>query len=162
MILRLSNITGSAIDPALAMLPMLMDTPTARIQLLAIGLQESRFEYRRQLGGGPAKSFWQMERGGGCAGIVRHPAVRDLTKWMCQERGCAFTALAIWNAIENDDILAAACARLLLWTDPKLLPRLGDVQGAWDYYERVWRPGKPHRETWDAFYAAAKAEVVGI
>ncbi len=36
-------------------------------------------------------------------------------------------------------------ARLLLWTDAKPLPAIGDEQGAWDYYLRNWRPGKPTR-----------------
>lgn len=177
--LRLANIVETAINPALAMLPAKMDTKGARVQLLATGLQESRFEHRAQIVytgrtvpgpdgkavkeqvKGPARSFWQMERGGGCAGLVRHPASRDLMKQVCIERGCAFTALAIWNAIENDDVLAAAAARLLYWTDPKPLPAIGDAGGAWDYYIRVWRPGKPHPSTWPALYAQAVAEVTG-
>lgn len=159
--LRLANIVETAINPALAWLPPKMDSAAARVQLLAMGLQESRFEYRRQMNNGPAKSFWQMERGGGCAGLVRHRASRDLMKQACIDRGCAFTALAIWNAIENDDILAAIAARLLLWTDPKPLPSVNDPGAAWDLYIRVWRPGRPHPSTWPAFHAQAVAEVTG-
>ncbi|WP_440466979.1 hypothetical protein ACKI1H_27705 [Pseudomonas sp. YH-1] len=33
--------------------------PDMIAMLLAIGLQESRFTYRRQMGNGPAKFFWQ-------------------------------------------------------------------------------------------------------
>ncbi|MNG31598.1 hypothetical protein D3C84_1174300 [compost metagenome] len=62
---------------------------------------------------------------------------------------------AVYVAIEHDDVLAAALARLLLWTDPGKLPKLGDEQGAWDLYLRTWRPGKPHPETWPALYAQA-------
>lgn len=159
--LRLANIVETAINPALAMLPPKMDTASARVQLLATGLQESRFEHRRQMNNGPAKSFWQMERGGGCTGVVKHPAARDLMKQVCIARSCAFTPLAIWNAIEHDDVLAAAAARLLLWTDPKPLPSAGDAGGAWDYYIRVWRPGRPHPSTWPALYAQAVEEVTG-
>lgn len=163
--LRLANIVETAINPALAMLPPGMDKANARVQLLATGLQESRFEHRAQIvnggGKGPARGFWQFERGGGCTGVVKHPAVRDITKWLCEQRGCAFTPAAIWTAIETDDVLAAALARLLYWTDPKPLPKIGDAQGAWDYYLRVWRPGKPHRHTWDALYAQAVNEVTG-
>src|SRR5690606_40338324 len=60
-----------AIDCALCVLPDPMDTPEARVMLLAIGFQESRFKHRRQLVGnpprptGPAKSFWQAEQAGG-------------------------------------------------------------------------------------------------
>lgn len=179
MMLRLANIVETAINPAMAMLPPKMDSAGARVQLLATGLQESRFEHRAQIVftgrtvrgpdgravkeqvKGPARSFWQMERGGGCAGLVRHPASRDLMRKLCEARGCAFTPLAIWTLIEHDDVLAASAARLLYWTDPAPLPAIGDSQGAWDYYIRVWRPGKPHRHTWDAFYAQAAAEVTG-
>lgn len=165
MLLRLANIVETAINPALAMLPSAMDSLAARVQLIATGLQESRFEHRFQVvkggGKGPARGFFQFERGGGCTGVVKHPAVRDLTKWMCEQRGCAFTPLAIWQAIENDDVLAAALARLLYWTDPKRLPAIGDADGAWAYYLRVWRPGQPHRHTWDNLYDRAVNEVTG-
>lgn len=165
MMLRLANIVETAINPALSMLPRAMDTAEARIQLLATGLQESRFEHRYQIvnggGKGPARSFWQMERGGGCTGVVKHPAVRDLTRRLCELRGCAFTPAAIWTAIETDDVLAAAMARLLYWTDAARLPAIGDADGAWAYYLRVWRPGKPHPETWPALYARAVNEVTG-
>jgi hypothetical protein len=32
---------------------------------------------------------------------------------------------------------------------------VGDVAGAWALYMRVWRPGKPHRQTWPALYQHA-------
>ena len=42
-----------------------------------------------------------------------------------------------------------------VYTDPKALPEIGDAQAAWDLYHRVWRPGKPHRQTWDDLYRIA-------
>ncbi len=54
-------------------------------------------------------------------------------------------------------MLAAAFARLLLLTDAKPLPQIGDVQGAWAYYVRNWRPGKPHPDTWPGLYKQAQA-----
>ncbi|MNL86831.1 hypothetical protein D3C87_2157110 [compost metagenome] len=56
-------------------------------------------------------------------------------------------------------MLAAGVARLLLWTDPKTLPSIGDVDAAWALYLRTWRPGKPHPQTWPALHALAVAEV---
>lgn len=53
------------------------------------------------------------------------------------------------------DPLWYVLGRLLLYTDPKSLPEIGDAQAAWDLYQRVWRPGKPHRQTWDDLYAVA-------
>ena len=44
------NPVPEILDPALALLPPSMDTVRARMMLLAIGLQESRFEHRRQIG----------------------------------------------------------------------------------------------------------------
>jgi hypothetical protein len=157
----MSTIPHAAINAALALLPGAMDTPEARVMLLAIGLQESRFAHRRQLVGspprptGPAKGFWQFERGGGCRGVITHPASRYWMARVCHQRGVALTAQALWDAIEHDDVLAAAAARLLLFTDPRRLPQLGDEAAAWQTYIRVWRPGKPHRHTWPALHAQA-------
>lgn len=156
-----------AVNKALYLLPHQMHTPEARVMIYAIGLQESLFQHRRQLikkGGqllplGPAKGLWQFERGGGCKGVVEHKASRYWMHHVCQARAVAFNATAIWNAIEHDDVLAAAAARLLLFTDPKKLPALGDEAGAWNLYMRTWRPGKPHRATWPALYAEAMKEM---
>lgn len=152
--MTLQTINDAAISPALALLPAAMDTPAARVMLLAIGLQESRFIDRRQLVGspprptGPAKSFWQAEQGGGMvSGVRTHAATRDLAAQLYRARGVAADNAAIWNAIEQDDVLAAGLARLLLWSDPGRLPRIGDEEGAWLLYLRTWRPGAYSRGT---------------
>lgn len=158
--MTLDQITRVGINPAMKLLPELMDSPRARAQLLAIGLQESRFEHRFQvLNGttakGPARSFWQFERGGGCKGVVQHELSKPHMRRICQARGIAFTASALWIAMETDDVAAAAAARLLLWTDSQRLPELGDEKGAWALYLRTWRPGKPKPDTWPVFYRQA-------
>jgi hypothetical protein len=168
--LRLANIVETAINPALAMLPKNMDSPKARVMLLAIGLQESRFEHRAQIvaggGKGPARGFWQFECGtrasrGGVWGVYLHNASTEQLRLLCRERDCNFDPRAIWSQIERDDVLAAGVARLLLWTDPGPLPEIGDEAGAWELYaERCWRPGKPHRKTWAECYRQAVEEVV--
>ncbi len=157
----LQTIIQTAINPALALLPTKMDTPAARVQLLAIGLQESRFLHRRQLGNGPARGLWQFERTGGVRGVLTHPASRELAYRICGLHEVAPVAAAVHPALETDDVLAAAFARLLMWTDGWRLPAVGDVQGAWDMYIRTWRPGKPHPQTWGGLYAQAVAEVGG-
>ncbi|MFV3333672.1 hypothetical protein ACNFIA_22290 [Pseudomonas sp. NY15437] len=164
----LRTVRRSIIEPALLLLPARMESPQAVVMLLAIGLQESRFEYRRQMGNGPAKSFWQAEQGGGMVtGLLRYrvEGIRDLATGLCAVRGVAPAAPDVWNAIERDDILAAGLARLLLYTDPARLPALGDEAGAWDLYLRTWRPGAyargdatqraALRKKWAANYAAA-------
>lgn len=150
-----------AVSKALFMLPPAMTSPQARVMLFAIGLQESRFQHRFQIVQGrpgvkgPARSFWQFERGGGCKGVVEHPASRYWMAQVCAARAVPFNATAIWNAMETDDVLAAAAARLLLFTDPQRLPGVGDHKGAWNLYIRTWRPGKPHAATWPDLYAEA-------
>lgn len=153
---------SASINAALTLLPAAMDTPEARTMLWAVGLQESRFTHRFQVvagkprAKGPARGFWQFERGGGCAGVLRHQASRYWMFRVCAQRGCKPTPDALWRAIETDDVLAAAAARLLLFTDPRRLPLVADEAGAWALYMRVWRPGKPHRHTWPAFHAQAQ------
>ena len=163
--MTLSEITIAGIDPAMKLLPAKMDSVAALVQLFAIGLQESRFEYRYQrISGspglkGPARGFWQFERGGGVTGVLTCDATAQRAKEVCIVRRVHPDSVAVWSALEFDDVLAAAFARLLLWSDPEPLPAINDADGAWDLYIRMWRPGRPHRDTWDDFYQEAIAEV---
>lgn len=141
------------IRPALAELAGrgILDTFEARRFLLAIALQESRIEHRRQvtasgLENGPAASFWQFEIGGGCTGVLRHPAVMLRMREICTEYNVAPTPAGLWEAMRYNDIVAAAAARLLVYTLPGALPTHG-IDG-WAQYIEAWRPGKPHPETW--------------
>ena len=154
--MTLDQITKGGINAALNLLPANMDTQQARVMLLTIGLQESRFEHRYQIvqgkpgSKGPARGFWQFELGtaasrGGVWGVFLHEASNGLLKQIATRRGVALSPTNIWQAIETDDVLAAVVARLLLWTDPKALPKRGDVEGAWQLYLRTWRPGAYER-----------------
>ena len=103
-------------------------------------------------------------------GVRMHEATRDKAKLLYKARGVQPNNQAIWDAIENDDVLAAGLARLLLWSDPKALPKLGDVEGAWQLYLRTWRPGAytngtpakraELREKWTGNYAKALGAVL--
>lgn len=155
----LKEVVERAIEPAQSLLPARMDTPAARVMLLAIGLQESRFVHRRQIGG-PARGFWQFEKGsrasrGGVWGVCLHPASKGHLAVLCKARSVACDPDAIYAALEYDDVLAAGVARLLLWTDPKVLPAVGDADAGLALYLRTWRPGRPHPQTWPALYAQA-------
>ena len=156
----LKTVIETAIAPALALLPANRDTREARVMLLAIGLQESRFVHRRQING-PAVGFWQFERGGGVRGVLSHPSSWAEARSVCAAQDVEPTTTDVYNSLAYDDILAAAFARLLLWTDPQRLPSLGDADGAWALYLRTWRPGKPHPQTWPALYAQTLAAVGG-
>ncbi|MGE8655122.1 MAG: hypothetical protein ACN6O8_00025 [Achromobacter sp.] len=163
--MELKMIISSAIAPALSLLPGRMDTPAAHVMLLAIGLQESRFVHRRQIGG-PARGFWQFEKGtrasrGGVWGVYLHTASSGHLAALCKARSVTCHPDAIYAALEYDDVLAAGVARLLLWTDPKALPTIGDADAGWALYLRTWRPGKPKPDTWPPLYRQAAAEVQG-
>ena len=159
-----TSIYQNVIEPTLLnLLPAQMNSDPAKVMLVAIGLQESRFIHRYQVvpdprQKGPARGFWQFEAGGGCAGVLRHEASRFWMHSVCSTLGCPPLSSALWRQIETDDQLACVAARLLLFTDPKRLPT--ESGAAWDLYARTWRPGKPHRATWGQFYEFAQQLVL--
>jgi hypothetical protein len=151
---------------AYAVLPAPLHSARATAQLLAIGLQESRFGHRYQTGG-PARGFWQFEQGAsgtrhGVAGVLGDPRsgpiLRDAIEALQYPR--ASTAADLHEALAHNDVLAAVVARCLLWSSRAPLPRdAADVDAAWTLYLACWRPGKPHRTFWPAAYATAWALV---
>lgn len=143
----------TAIDPALAELPARMTSDAARVMLLAIALQESKLTYRRQHGGGPARGLWQFERGGIVA-VLGHAASNTHVRNLCSAHKVRSRVADILEALPEDDIFAAGLARLLLWTDHRPLPE--DMDAAWSYYLRDWRPGKPRPADWPGNWALAQ------
>lgn len=137
---------------AAAMLPARLDAAKARVLLIAIALQESRFEHRRQIGG-PARGFWQFESGGGVYGVLTHSASKPLIEPVLAT--LRYEPSECYDAIAHNDVLACIFARLLLFTHPKALP--ASAETAWRYYLDTWRPGKPHADSWEAFYRQAWA-----
>jgi hypothetical protein len=153
------------------LLPAKFDSPAARVQLLANGMQESGFLTRQQ-DHGPARSYWQFEQAGGIRGVLTHPASKAYARAICGLRAVAPVESDVYAAFLSDDQLACAFARLLLWTDAEPMPQLGDEQGAWALYHRTWRPGAFDRGTpaqqadvlarWHTSYSAALAAARGI
>ena len=145
----------NAVDPALALLDattQIKPDNRARVLVLAIAGQESAWQDRRQVGG-PARSFWQFEQGGGVTGLFT--VCPNKLKVVCAELAIPFNRNDVFEAMAWNDVLAAAMARLLLWTDAAPLPAVGDVMEGWGYYRRNWRPGAPHPEIWPARYGTA-------
>jgi hypothetical protein len=175
--MNLNEVNTRILNAMFHYFPAAYDSLAARLMLLTIGLQESRFTSRRQLISkmvdgkkvlvpeGPAIGFWQFELGneksrGGVWGVLNHFRVGPLAKEFCRKLGIAADPKTVWLAMQTNDVLAAGFARLLLMSDAKALPKIGDAEAAWICYsERTWRPGQPHRETWDAFYAQARKEL---
>lgn len=154
------RLLDTGIRPALAELAAagVADTAEARRFLLAIALQESGLTHRRQVGSdghedGPAASYWQFERAGGCRGVLTHRASAPHMRRICEAFDVEPLEAALWEAMRYQDIVAAAAARLLVLTLPTALPRTADE--GWEQYVNAWRPGKPRPETWAAHWATA-------
>lgn len=143
-----------AIDPALSLLPTEMTSDEARAMLLSIALQESGIQHRRQVGG-PARGFWQFEEGGGTLGVLQHEDAFAEATHVLVELAYPVRLGAAFEALEHNDILAAAFARLLLWTLPDPLPGPADPSEGWRQYIEAWRPGRPHRHTWNGHWRTA-------
>ena len=150
------DLLTTAIIPALTRLKM--DSSAARRFMLAIALQESRLTHRRQVSGdgtesGPAASYFQFEKNGGCRGVLTHRATAPIMRQVCADFDVEPTALALWEAMRYQDIVAACAARLLIYTLPTPLPTT--AADGWAQYLDAWRPGKPHPATWSGNWLIA-------
>jgi hypothetical protein len=141
------------IRPALNLLGPRFTGLDAERMLLAIAPQESGLRHRVQVGG-PARGLWQFERGGGVAGVLRHPSTQAHANRVCASLLYEPYADIVYDALADNDILAACFARLLLFSDPHSLPTT--EADAWAVYLRTWRPGKPHPDRWPANWAIAR------
>lgn len=167
------SVLDSVFDERRGLLPARFDGDRVRVLLVSISGQEADLRHRDQLespGGrdlvtGPALGLLQFEQGtrrsrGGVWGVFLHPASRPWLQHACERAGVEFEPRAIWLALEHNDALAFAVARCLLLTDPRPLPDIGAVWPSWEYYNRNWRPGKPHPEVWATNYARARRIVL--
>lgn len=149
------------IPAAFSLLPERMHGPRATAMLLAIALQESGLEHRRQLprkaGGkpGPARGLWQAEPTGGCILVLSHPATAKHLAPVLTALRYPPSRTALYEALEHNDVLACVLARLLLWTDPAPLPGPHDYDMGWTIYNRQWRPGQARPEKWRGCYGVA-------
>lgn len=155
----MSAIVLGAIRQALTeYLPQRMDTVGARLMMLTIQKQEDPEERRYQLvkrteataldnivgpksAKGPARGLWQFEQGGGVKGVLHHNSTGQYIDDICERLEISNSTVSCWQAIEENDVLAACFARLLLWADPGKLPSISDADGAFQLYLRTWRPG---------------------
>lgn len=156
----IDHVLAYTLPAAYSLLPKALASPEATAMLLAIGCQESGFQFRRQMGG-PAKSFWQFEANGGTRGVLEHPITRTTIRYVLRElQYDIHEAGLIHQALEHNDTLAACFARCLLWTVPEPLPGPNDWQSGWDQYMEAWRPGKPHKEAWPVNFSIAWGAVL--
>lgn len=144
---------------AYSLLPPEMASSEATALLTSIALQESRFEFRRQIGG-PARSFLMFELNG-IKGVLSHAdsadPIADVLRRLRYQNATPNDLLA---AVEHNDVLAACFARCLLWTLPNRLPRASEGREAYQQYISAWGPGKPRPDSWTTNYAVAWGAVM--
>ena len=63
-------------------------------------------------------------------------------------------------ALQCSDLGACAIAVGILSLTPGKLPAVGDRDGAWEYYLKAWRPGKPRPERRHEAYQTTMRTVV--
>lgn len=165
--MEINYVRDEVLPKAFALLPPKMESNEAKVMLLSTGLQESMLKHRFQIvqgkpgAKGPARGLWQFEKGGGVRGVLTHKASAGLAKEIQAELGHGRGVDAAYEALEHDDVFAAVFARLLYYTDPYNLPEVDQVRRAWNLYERTWRPGRPHPETWAKYHLQSR-QALGI
>lgn len=148
------------IPAAFDLLPGRMGSREAHAFLIAIGLQESGFDFRAQQPKPIAVGYWMFEKGGGVQGVLTHRSTAATIRSVLATLNYVPMAADCYQAIEHNDVLACVFARLLLWTLPGPLPSIAQPERAWLQYMQAWRPGKPHPETWDGHFAEAWRTVI--
>lgn len=155
----IDHVLAFVLPAAFNQLAVDMRSNEATALLLAIGLQESKFQERRQVGG-PARGFWQFELGG-VKGVLSHEDTAMVIAGILRRlRYGQADPTSILVALEHNDTLAACFARCLLWTLPNRLPKPHEGREAYQQYLAAWRPGKPRPETWTTNYAVAWGAVM--
>ena len=111
--------------------------------IVATGIVESRYEYLRQMGDGPARSFWQVEAATAVDNLAHYLKHRpDLMK------KCAEASMVdikhwqnfdekVWEKILEKNIAAGIVhARLKYWRVPKRMPNTHEGQA--DYWKKYY------------------------
>ena len=126
---------------------MNMYSPDAVQLVYRTGLVESNYKYIRQLGTGPAKSFWQVEPGSTCCLDICNNYLKfrkKLTKVVCDilyldEKYVLEAKEEEWSDILEHNIAAGIImCRLVYRRIPKPLPRKDDVISQSRYWKKYY------------------------
>lgn len=139
-------------------IPSIRASVEEQVMLCAIPGQESGWQNIQQADGGIARGFYQQQQND-LGDILANPATDAKARIVCLKLGISPTAEAVYAALLGNTQLQVAFARLNLWADPNPLPAVGDLDAAWECYNRCWRPGKPSAGRWADAYPAALAAV---
>tara|TARA_R110002051_G_scaffold35797_1_gene78388 strand:+ start:329 stop:766 length:438 start_codon:yes stop_codon:yes gene_type:complete len=111
--------------------------------VVATGIVESRYEYLRQLGDGPARSFWQVEPAT-CVDNLAH-YLKHRPGLMQQCAAASFVDIKHWQTFEESiwgEILERNIAagivhcRLKYWRVPKKMPNT--IEGQAKYWKKYY------------------------
>ena len=138
------------IDPTLKHLDLY--SPAASTLLLATAIVESRLIHRRQIGGGPARGLFQIERATFDDVYGRYLKRKS---WLLARVNELLTDGDPWAQIETNDRFACAIARIRYLYDPKPLPDADDIPALAETWVRVYNAGG--KGTVDKFINAYRA-----
>ncbi len=111
--------------------------------VLGTGIVESRYEYIRQMGDGPARSFWQVEAATAVDNLVHY--LKHRPKLMQQCAKASYVDVKHWqdfNETKWEDILEKNIAagivhcRLKYWRVPKKMPNT--IEGQSHYWKKYY------------------------
>ncbi len=111
------------------------------------GLVESRYEYLKQLGDGPAQSFWQIEPNTAVDNVANYLSYRELDTIKIAE--ATYVHIDIWkseNANTWKEVLryniasAIAHCRIKYWRVPEKLPTTLEERAK--YWKKFYNSGK--------------------
>lgn len=134
--------------------------------LLGTAVQESlNFKYRRQIGGGPARGYYQMEP------ATHNDIWENYLKYRFELSKKIESLLTAAGAdkieeLEHNDEYATAMARVHYLRVPKALPKAGDVQAQAQYWKEFYNTplgkGKvsEYVEKWNKYVKAEKDQLV--
>jgi len=121
----LSYLTGKSV----------FSSESAKVLMLMIAAHESGgFVHTRQIGGGPAKSYWQIEP-------ETHEDVLDY----CQRKYPEVAKFMVYTcngdyltALETNPYYGALVTRMRLWIKPEPLPDVCDLASLSEYAKQHW------------------------
>jgi len=111
--------------------------------VLATGIVESRYEYIRQMGDGPARSFWQVEAATAVDNLAHYLKHRKKLMSRCAEASLVDLKHwqnldeRIWEEILEKNIAAGIVhCRLKYWRVPKRMPNT--IEGMANYWKKYY------------------------
>ena len=137
------NQMRSLIESTCSVLGDKYSSPEAVELVLATGIVESRYEYIRQMGDGPARSFWQVEPATAVDNLAHYLVHRSKLMKKCAEASLVDLKYwqiydeRVWAEILEKNIAAGIIhCRIKYWRVPKRMP--SSIEGQADYWKKYY------------------------